>query len=342
MDSRCIAIFLTGDGVPVENGKPLMLQNVLFCPALTWCMRAWMKEGVGRFFIVCGPELQEEAAACVPQEAEIALGDEEAYRRDIAAFAGDLPVQEVRQAMLPAAGGMLPIASGPELRFAQRLLREETALRWQEAGVYMLDPDAVYIDPRAVIGPGTTLLPGVILRGPVVIGSGCEIGPNALIDSSRIGDGSVVNASQVYSSELGRNVHVGPFTHIRPNCRLGDGCKAGAYVEIKNASFGQDTKMSHLTYVGDTDVGSRVNFGCGTITSNYDGFRKYRSAIGDDVFIGCNTNLISPVSLGDGAYVAAGTTVTKDVAAGSLAIGRVRQEEKPGWAKKRRELHKKP
>ena len=341
MDSRCIVIFLTGDGVPMDNGKPLMLRNVLFCPVLNWCMRAWMKEGVGRFFIVCGQELQEEAAACVPEGANAALGDEDQYRRGIAAFAGDRRIEEVRQAAVPAAGAMLPIASVSELLRAQRLLREETALRWQEAGVYILDPDAVYIDPRAVIGPGTTLLPGVILRGPAVIGSGCEIGPNALIDSSRIGDGSVVNASQVYSSVLGKNVHVGPFAHIRPNCRLGDGCKAGAYVEIKNATFGQGTKMSHLTYVGDTDVGSRVNFGCGTITSNYDGFRKYRSSIGDDVFIGCNTNLISPVSLGDGAYVAAGTTVTKDVAAGSLAIGRVRQEEKPGWARKRRELHKK-
>ena len=153
-----------------------------------------------------------------------------------------------------------------------------------------------------------------------------------------VGDGSVVNASQIYESTLGREVHVGPFAHVRPHCEIGDGCKVGAFVEVKNAVFGEGTKMSHLTYVGDADVGSRVNFGCGTITSNYDGFRKHRTVIGDDVFVGCNTNLVPPVTVGKGAYIAAGTTVTRDVEPDSLAIGRVRQETKPGWAKARRDL----
>ena len=115
----------------------------------------------------------------------------------------------------------------------------------------------------------------------------------------------------------------------------------GAYVEIKNAVFGPGTKMSHLTYVGDADVGSGVNFGCGTITSNYDGYQKFRTVIGDNAFIGCNTNLVPPVTVGDGAYIAAGTTVTKDVEPDALAISRVRQENKPGWAKVKRELHQK-
>ncbi len=339
MDSRCLVIFLTGDGAPIDNGKPLMLQNVLFCPALNWCMRAWMKEGVRRFFIVCEPSLHSEASACVPEGAEAVLGDEEEYRRGVAAFAGDCRIEEVRGAVLPVGGAMLPVRSSAELQRLQQVLREEVAARHQNAGVSILDPAAVYIDPRVSIAPGTVLLPGVILRGACVVGADCELGPNSLIDSSVVGDGTVVNASQVYASVLGKNVHVGPFAHIRPQCHVGDNCKVGAYVEIKNASFGQSTKMSHLTYVGDTDVGSRVNFGCGTITSNYDGFHKFRSVIGDDVFIGCNTNIISPVSLGDGSYVAAGTTVTRDVSPDSLAISRVRQEEKAGWAKKRRALH---
>lgn len=339
MDSRCIVIFLTGDGASIDNGKPLMLQNVLFCPVLDLCMRAWRREGIGRFFIVCDPAFRDEAAACVPEGAQVMLGDEAQYRRDIAAFAGACRVEEIRGALLPLGGAMLPVGSLGELLRLQQALREEITARHQSAGVAILDPSAVYIDPRASIAPGAVLLPGTILRGAVSIGAGCEIGPNALIEDSVIGEGTSVNASQVYASVLGKNVHVGPFAHIRPKCRVGDGCKVGAYVEIKNASFGQDTKMSHLTYVGDTDVGSRVNFGCGTITSNYDGFRKFRSSIGDDVFIGCNTNIISPVSLGGGSYVAAGTTVTRDVSPDSLAIGRVRQEEKPGWAKKRRALH---
>ncbi len=161
-----------------------------------------------------------------------------------------------------------------------------------------------------------------------------------LVDSI-VGDGSVVNASQVHESVLGRDVHVGPYAHVRPRCQVADGCKVGAYVEVKNAVFGPGTKMSHLTYVGDADIGAGVNFGCGTITSNYDGFRKHRTVVGDGVFIGCNTNLIPPVTVGSGAYIAAGTTVTGDVEPDALAIGRVRQENKPGWAKKRRDMHKK-
>ena len=208
----------------------------------------------------------------------------------------------------------------------------------QRTGVRVLDMDSTYIDPRVTIGAGTTILPGTILRGHTVIGENCEIGPNAMIVDCEIGDGCVVNASQTYESRLGKKVQVGPFAHIRPHCQVGDGCKVGAYVEIKNAVFGPGTKLSHLTYVGDADVGSGVNFGCGTITSNYDGFRKHRTVIGDNVFVGCNTNLVPPVTVGDGAYIAAGTTVTGDVEADALAIGRVRQEQKPGWARKRREL----
>lgn len=342
MDKKCIVIFMNEDSAQTYNGKPLMLQDALFCPVLNWCMRAWMKKGVMRFFVVCDGAYAEEALACAPEGAAVVAGSEEDYRRDISDFAGGRWVEEVREAMLPVGSMMLSFHTVPELIRLQQAVKEDIAIFHQNTGVNVLDMDSTYIDPRVTIGAGTTILPGTILRGCTVIGEGCEIGPNTMIDNCRIGDGCVVNASQAYGSVLGRNVQVGPYAHIRPNCQVGDGCKVGAFVEIKNAVFGPGTKMAHLTYVGDADVGSRVNFGCGTITSNYDGFRKMRTTIGDDVFIGCNTNLVPPVTVQDGAYIAAGTTVTRDVEADALAIGRVRQENRSGWAEKRRELAGQP
>ena len=340
-NKKCIVVFLTDGDVETYNGKPLMLQDVLFCPVLNWCMRAWMKKGVRRFFVVCRSEDLTDAVACFPEGAAAVAGTEEDYQRDIEEFAHGCWVEEIREAMLPVGSMMLNFHSMEELVQLQRAAKEKIALFHQSTGVKVMDIDATYIDPRVTIGRGTVLLPGTILRGNTVIGEDCEIGPNAMITDCEIGDGCVVNASQVYESELGRDVHVGPFAHIRPHCRVGDGCKVGAYVEIKNAVFGPGTKMSHLTYVGDADVGAGVNFGCGTITSNYDGFRKHRTVIGDNAFIGCNTNLVPPVTVGAGAYVAAGATITKDVEPDALAISRPRQENKPGWAKTRRELYKK-
>lgn len=338
MDKKCIVIFMTEDTAQTYNRKPLMLQDVLFCPVLNWCMRAWMKKGVMRFFIVCEGEYQAEALACVPEGAAVAVGSEDEYHRDIGEFAHGRWVEEIHEAIMPVGSMMLSFHTMAELVRLQQAVKEDIAIFHQNTGVRVLDIDSTYIDPRVTIGAGTTILPGTILRGCTVIGENCEIGPNALVADCKVGDGCVINASQTYESVLGREVHVGPYAHVRPNCHVGDGCKVGAFVEIKNAAFGPGTKLSHLTYVGDADVGSRVNFGCGTITSNYDGFKKHRTVIGDDVFVGCNTNLVPPVTVADGAYIAAGTTVTRDVEADALAIGRSRQENKAGWAKKRREL----
>ena len=338
MDGKCIVIFMTGDA-QTYNGKPLMLQDALFCPVLNWCMRAWMRKGVARFFVVCDREYQEEVQECFPEGAVAAVGTEEDYQEQISAFAGDCWIEEVREAMLPVGHMMLSFHSVPELIRLQQAVKENIVTYHQNTGVNVLAPDSTYIDPRVTIGAGTTILPGTILRGYTVIGENCEIGPNAMLVDCTVGDGCVVNASQAFESELGRGAHVGPYAHIRPGCKVGDGCKIGAFVEVKNVTFGQETKLSHLTYVGDADVGSFVNFGCGTITSNYDGFRKHRTVIGDRAFIGCNTNLVPPVTVGEGAYIAAGTTVTEDVEPDALAISRVRQENKPGWAARRRRLN---
>ena len=340
-NKKCIVVFLTEDTAETYDGKPLMLQDALFCPILTWCMRAWLKKGVRRFFVVCAEEYLDEVTACFPPECAAVAGTVEDYQRDIGEFAHGCWIEEVREAMLPVGSMMLSFRTTAELARLQRAVKEEIVMFHQRTGVKVLDIDNTYIDPRVTIGAGTVLLPGTILRGDTVIGENCEIGPNAMIADCEVGDGCVVNASQMNESVLGRDVHVGPYAHIRPRCQVGDGCKVGAYVEIKNAVFGPVTKMSHLTYVGDADVGAGVNFGCGTITSNYDGFRKHRTVIGDNAFIGCNTNLIPPVTVGEGAYIAAGTTVTKDIPPDALAISRVRQENKPGWAKVRRDMQRK-
>ena len=179
-------------------------------------------------------------------------------------------------------------------------------------------------------------MPGTILKGNTKIASGAVIGPNSLLENAVVGEGSTVNASQVYDSTIGRNTNVGPFAYIRPHCVVGDDIKVGDFVELKNSTIGDGTKISHLTYVGDTDLGKRINLGCGTVTVNYDGKNKYRCTVGDDSFIGCNTNMIAPVTIGKGSYVAAGSTITDDVPEESLAIARARQTNKPGWAADRR------
>ena len=190
----------------------------------------------------------------------------------------------------------------------------------------------VYIEETVQIAPGATILPGCVLRGNTVIGAGCVIGPNSLIEDSTIGANSTINASQIYGSKIGEKNAIGPFTHVRVNTVTDYGVHLGAYVETKNSNLARGNTVSHLTYIGDSDVGKYCNFGCGTVTSNYDGVAKYRTTIGDYCFIGCNTNLIAPVTVGDGAYTAAGSTITKDVPPAALGIARERQTNLEGWA----------
>ena len=233
------------------------------------------------------------------------------------------------------------LRSGWEGRMeAELLARQIGVLRLLEQGVRVMDPNSCYIGPRVRVGEGTVLLPGTILRGETVIGRNCEIGPNAMIRDCTVGDGVTVNASQLNESTVDDGVKLGPFAYIRRNCHVGANVKVGDFVELKNSTIGAGTKISHLTYVGDSDVGRRVNFGCGTVTVNYDGAQKFRTTIGDDAFIGCNTNLVAPVKVGDGAYTAAGSTITDEVPADSLAIARTRQTVKKQWAAKRRARRK--
>jgi len=219
----------------------------------------------------------------------------------------------------------------------QETLRRRINLRHLRAGVMLIDPSTTHISPEAKIEPGVCILPNCQIYGKTVIGAGSRIGPNTLLQDAVLGKGVRVNASQIYESSVGDETTVGPFAYIRPGCAVADHVKIGDFVELKKSNIGSGTKISHLTYIGDTDLGKKINIGCGVVTVNYDGKKKYRTKVGDNSFIGCNVNLVSPVNIGDGAYVAAGSTVTDDVEADALVVARSRQTVKPGWAKQRRE-----
>ena len=208
-------------------------------------------------------------------------------------------------------------------------------------GVSITCSDGVIIDPDVTVGGGTVILPGTILRGKVSIGEDCTIGPNSFIENSIIHDNVIVNSSQIKQSEVFEGTDIGPFSQIRPNCKVGPRVHIGDFVEVKNSVLDEGTKVAHLTYVGDSDIGKRVNFGCGCVTVNYDGQNKARCTVGDDSFIGCNTNLVAPVTIGEGAYTAAGSTITNDVPSDALGIARARQVVKDGWAAAKRDGGKK-
>lgn len=217
---------------------------------------------------------------------------------------------------------------------AEGFMRARLAKKHMLNGVTIIDPSATYIGADVAIGSDTVLYPGTILNGHTVIGEDCIIGPNTEIADSTIGNGSTVRQSILSEAEVGAEGNIGPFAYLRPGTKLSDQVKVGDFVELKNVTVGQGSKIPHLSYVGDAVVGSGVNIGCGAITANYDGLNKAITEIGDNVFIGSNSNLIAPVRVGDGAYVVAGSTITQDVEANDMAIARQRQENKSGYAEK--------
>ncbi len=199
-------------------------------------------------------------------------------------------------------------------------------------GVTIKDPQNTYIDSDITIGRDTVILPGTVLKGNTVIGEDAVVGPNSEVKDCTIGDRTVLRQSVAHDSFIGADVQIGPFAHIRPASNIGDEVKIGNFVEVKKASFGKGSKASHLSYIGDAEVGSDVNLGCGSITVNYDGKNKFLTKIEDGVFVGCNSNLVAPVTIGQGAYVAAGSTITEDVPGEALSIARARQVNKENYA----------
>ncbi|MBQ7032861.1 MAG: hypothetical protein IJN25_04285 [Clostridia bacterium] len=221
--------------------------------------------------------------------------------------------------------------------YLQKRERQRIRLRELiESGVIIWNTEDTYVDDEVIIAPGTELLPGCILSGQTVIEEKTVIGPRTTLRDCVVRSGALVRETVAEESEIGPDAKVGPFSYLRPGTKVGEGCRVGDFVELKNTTLGNGTKVSHLTYVGDTEVGEGVNFGCGTVTVNYDGKKKYKTRIGNNAFIGCNTNLVAPVVVGDGAYIAAGSTITDAVPDETLAIARARQVIKENWKDKRK------
>ena len=230
----------------------------------------------------------------------------------------------------------LGINSRVQLSGAEKILRRRKNIELMDNGVTIMDPDSTFVDADVTVGRDTVIYPFTWLEGATTVGEGCEIGPNSRFTDTKIGNHVTAQFSYAHECEIADDVIMGPYVHLRPNTKLAHKVKIGNFVEVKNSNIGEGTKLPHLSYIGDCDMGSGVNMGCGTITVNYDGKSKFRTKVGDNAFVGCNSNLVAPVTVGDGSYIGAGSTITKDVPPSDLAIARARQKNIEGWADKRK------
>ena len=229
------------------------------------------------------------------------------------------------------------INSRSELAEVSRLVRQKKNEELMAAGVTFIDPATTYVDPEAEIAADTVLHPGVVIEGRTRIGAACEIQAYVRISDSEIGDRVTINSFCLISgAQVAAGAALGPFAHLRPGTTVGEKAKIGNFVELKNTNFGPRSKANHLSYLGDTTVGADVNVGAGTITCNYDGVNKHRTVIEDGAFIGSDSQLVAPVTVGKGAYVGAGSSIVADVPAGALGIARGRQNNVEGWVERRR------
>ncbi len=220
-----------------------------------------------------------------------------------------------------------------ELAEADRNMRLKINKRLLEKGAVIINPECTYIEDSVEIGLDSVIYPNCIIKGKTVIGEDCEVSEGSHIEDSIICDGVSVKTSTLLECEIGKGTTVGPYAYIRPRTKVGERCRIGDFVELKKSVIGNGTKVSHLTYLGDAIVGERVNFGCGTVAVNYDGVNKFQTKIGNDAFIGCNANLVAPVTIGDNSFIAAGSTITDEVPDDAFAIARQRQTTKLEWKK---------
>jgi bifunctional UDP-N-acetylglucosamine pyrophosphorylase/glucosamine-1-phosphate N-acetyltransferase len=232
------------------------------------------------------------------------------------------------------------VNSRAQLAEAEAILRKRINEFHMENGVTLIDPLTTYIGADVVIGNDTIIYPNNTLEGKTILGKGVLLHPNNRIEDSVIEDEVTIASSVILCSKVGKKTTVGPFAYIRPDSVIGEHVKVGDFVEIKKSTIGDGTKISHLTYIGDAEVGEHVNFGCGTVVVNYDGKNKYKTVVEDHAFIGCNTNLVAPVTVHEGAFTAAGSTITENVPKEGLGIARAKQVNKEGWVQKRKESGK--
>jgi acyl-[acyl carrier protein]--UDP-N-acetylglucosamine O-acyltransferase/molybdopterin-guanine dinucleotide biosynthesis protein A len=257
-----------------------------------------------------------------------------APRSSLDSIADDLQASAIRPA---PAEELLEVRTNADWAEAIRVLRRRTVERLLAAGVLIDDPTTVHIDPDVKVGRRTRIRGWVVIEGASRIGTGCDVGSFTHIVDSVVGSRTVLlDHCLIRSSRIGRGAQVGPFAHLRPESTLGNKTKVGNFVEMKKSTLGAGSKAPHLTYLGDAEVGRRVNVGAGTITCNYDGSAKHQTVIEDGAFIGSDVQLVAPVRIGRGAYVAAGSTIVEDVPAGSLAVARGRQVVKAGYARRAR------
>jgi bifunctional UDP-N-acetylglucosamine pyrophosphorylase/glucosamine-1-phosphate N-acetyltransferase len=246
-----------------------------------------------------------------------------------------------------AAGGRVVTAEGPEdeargvndrveLAAAAAVLRRRLLERLMLAGVTVTDPATTYVDADVEVGQDTVLAPLTFLEAGTRVGARCRLGPNVRLVGCTVGDDATVTQAVAVQAAIGDRANVGPFASLRPGTDLGDDSKAGTFVEVKNSTVGAGSKVPHLSYVGDADIGAGANVGAGTVFVNYDGVDKHRTVVGDGAFIGSDTMLVAPLTVGSGAQTAAGSTITKDVPPDALAIERADQRTIEGWAARRR------
>jgi len=237
---------------------------------------------------------------------------------------------------------VLGINDREELSVVDRLLRARKVRELMIGGVTIEKPETVTVDPDVTIGMDSVVEPFAQILGRTTIGENCRIGACSIVEDSELGDEVEIGAFTIVgTSRMERGAHAGPYARLRMENHVAAGAHVGNFVELKKTRLGEGSKAMHLAYLGDSEIGARVNVGAGTITCNYDGSRKYATKIGSGAFIGSNSTLVAPVEVGEGAYLAAGSVITSEVPADALAVGRARQVNKEDWARKRRELGKK-
>ena len=231
---------------------------------------------------------------------------------------------------------VMGINSRKQLSVAEGVMRQRILDKLMDSGVTIMDPASTFIEGSVKIGRDTIIYPYTWLEGNTEIGEDCEIGPNARFTNVKVGNDNHLQFIYAHDCEVKNHVTACPYVHLRPDTVISDHVKIGNYVEVKNSNVGEGTKLPHLTYIGDSDIGSGVNMGCGCITVNYDGKKKHRTIIGDNAFVGCNTNLVAPVTVQANTYIGAGSTITKEVPENALGIARAKQKNIEGWAEKYR------
>lgn len=227
------------------------------------------------------------------------------------------------------------INSRAQLAFCEEVIRKRINEHHMENGVTLINPSNTYIESGVKIGRDTIIYPGVTLEGDTEIGEDCIIRQGSRIENSKIMNKVVIESSLVENSFVDNHTKIGPNAHLRPNCHIGKNIKIGNFVEVKNSIMGDNSKAGHLSYIGDADIGYNVNIGCGVVFVNYDGREKFRTLVGDNCFIGSNSNIVAPVNIEDWAYIAAGSTITKNVGEGDLSIARAEQVNKEGWVERK-------